>query len=226
MPRLGSDPRRVGGGTPKLCGIGRGAPYARTMRRPFMDTPAQLASLEGQQYLVLRPTIAVASLYREVQDAALARLGDDIPHPHTEHVTLRGFFEPTRRSELSALIRDWAAKQHPIEVTAEAIDVFPSPWQILIVRLARTPSLVTAYADLSGALEGTGLRRLDERSVDDWTFHLSVVYGKTLEPAAWHEFAEASTSELSLQPTETIVEAELVWYEDGVERAEVMPFGP
>ena len=60
------------------------------MRRPFMDDPAQLTSLEGQQYLVLRPTIAVASLYREVQDAALARLGGDTPHPRTEHVTLRG----------------------------------------------------------------------------------------------------------------------------------------
>ncbi|WP_431792345.1 hypothetical protein [Microbacterium paraoxydans] len=31
------------------------------MRRPFMDTPDQLTSLEGQQYLVLRPTGAVAA---------------------------------------------------------------------------------------------------------------------------------------------------------------------
>lgn len=195
------------------------------MRRPFMDDPAQLASLEGQQYLVLRPTIGVASLYREVQDAALARFGGDIPHPRTEHVTLRGFAEADRRAELSALVRDWGARQHPIEVTAEAVDVFPAPWQILIVRLARTASLLSAYADLSATLESTDFRRLDERSVDDWTFHLSVVYGKTLELAAWHEFAEASLSELSLQPTETIAEAELVWYQDGAEHAEVIPLG-
>jgi len=195
------------------------------MRRPFMDTPAQLASLEGQQYLVLRPTISVASLYREVQDAALARLGGDTPRPRTEHVTLRGFAEPARREELSALIRAWAARQHPIEVTAEAVDVFPAPWQILIVRLARTESLVSAYADLSAVLEGTDVRRLDERSVDDWTFHLSVVYGKTLDPASWQEFADASRSELSLMPTETITEAELVWYENGAEYAEVIPLG-
>jgi hypothetical protein len=196
------------------------------MRRPFMDDPAQLASLEGQQYLVLRPTIAVASLYREVQDAALARFGGDIPHPRTEHVTLRGFFEPERRDELSALIRDWAALQHPIEVTAEAVDVFPAPWQILIVRIARTPGLVSAYAALSEALQSTDFRRLDERSVDDWTFHLSVVYGKTLEPDSWQEFADASRTELSRQPTETITEAELVWYQDGAEYAEVIPLGP
>ncbi|WP_223626841.1 2'-5' RNA ligase family protein [Microbacterium sp. EST19A] len=191
-----------------------------------MDDPAQLASLEGQQYLVLRPTIAVASLYREVQDAALARLGGDIPHPRTEHVTLRAFSEPDRRTEVGALVRDWAARQHPIEVTAEAVDVFPAPWQILIVRIARSAALVSAYADLSAALESTDFRRLDERGVEDWTFHLSVVYGRTLDPAAWQEFADASRTELSLQPAETIAEAELVWYEDGEEHAEVIPLGP
>lgn len=190
-----------------------------------MDTPEQLASLEGQQYLVLRPTIGVASLYREVQDAALARFGGRIPHPHTEHVTLRGFFEPERRDELSALIRGWAAHQHPIEVRAEAVDAFPAPWQVLIVRLARTASLVSAYANLSAALERTDLRRLDELTVDDWTFHLSVVYGRSLEPAEWEEFRTASMSELGRTPSETIAEAELVWYQDGAEHAEVFPLG-
>ncbi|WP_435742807.1 2'-5' RNA ligase family protein [Microbacterium sp. PMB16] len=195
------------------------------MRRPIMRTPDQLASLEGQQYLVLRPTVGVSSLYREVQDAALARLGADTRHPHTEHVTLRGFHEPERRTELAALIRSWAAEQHPIDVTAEAIDAFPSPWQILIVRLARTAGLVAAYTSLTTALEQTGLRRLDERSVEDWTFHLSVVYGKRLDPAAWLEFAQASVSELPWQPSETIAEAEFVWYEDGTEHAELIPLG-
>lgn len=190
-----------------------------------MDTPDQLASLEGQQYLVLRPTLGVASLFREVQDAALARFGGEIRHPHTEHATLRAFFEPDRRAELGALIRRWAADQPPIEVTAEAIDAFPAPWQVLIVRLARTPSLVAAYASLSAALAGTGFRRLDELSVDDWTFHLSVVYGRSLEPAVWEEFRQASVSELGRTPTETIVEAELVWYQDGAEHAELIPLG-
>ena len=190
-----------------------------------MDTPEQLASLEGQQYLVLRPTIALSSLYKEVQDAALARLGGETRHPHTEHVTLRGFHEPDRRRALAELIRDWASLQHPIEVTAEAIDTFPTPWQILIVRLARTAGLVAAYSSLTAALERTDFRRLDERDVEDWTFHLSVVYGKSLDPVAWEEFAQASVSELLWQPKETIAEAEFVWYEDGVEHAEVIPLG-
>lgn len=195
------------------------------MRRPFMDTPEQLASLDGQQYLVLRPTAGVAAAYRELQHSALASLGTPVRHPHTEHVTLRGFLEPERREHLAALIREWAAQQPPIEVVAEAVDEFPAPWQILVVRLARTTSLVSAYASLTDALERTDFRRLGELSLEDWTFHLSVLYGKTLEPAEWTRFAEAESRALSPQPTEVITEAELVWYQDGIEHAEVLQLG-
>jgi 2'-5' RNA ligase len=190
-----------------------------------MAHPDQLASLEGQQYLVLRPRGAVADAYRRTQEQLLARLPAGIKHPHTEHATLRGFFEPERREEVTALVRDWAAAQHPIDVTADAIDTFPAPWQIVIVRLARTASLVRAYASLSAALEKTDFRRLDELPLDDWTFHLSVVYGKTLAPDAWMELERASRRELSEQPRCTVTEAELVWYEDGAEHVELVPLG-
>ncbi|MFJ2542996.1 2'-5' RNA ligase family protein [Microbacterium sp. NPDC087589] len=193
------------------------------MRRPFMTSPAQLESLEGQQYLVLRPTRAVSDVYRAEQRSALGRM--DAPHPHTEHVTLRAFHEPERREELLSLIREWAVAQRPIEVVAEAVDVFPAPWQVVILRLRRTPSLVSAYANLSEALESTDFQRLDERSTEDWTFHLSVIYAKTLAPAAWTELSHKSRRSLSSRPAETISEAELVWYEDGVEHSEVIPFG-
>ncbi|MDF2507758.1 MAG: hypothetical protein K0Q52_1617 [Microbacterium sp.] len=195
------------------------------MRRPFMDTPEQLASLEGQQYLVLRPTAGVGRLYREVQDAALARVGIPARRPHTGHVTLRGFYEPERRQELAEVIRAWAEKQPPIEVSAEAVDEFPAPWQILILRLARTTSLVSAYSTLTAALDATDFRRLGELPLVDWTFHLSVLYGKTLDAAEWSRFAEAEVRALSSAPTELLTEAELVWYQDGIEHAEVLPLG-
>ncbi|MEA1264622.1 2'-5' RNA ligase family protein [Microbacterium sp. STF-2] len=195
------------------------------MRRPFMDTPDQLASLEGQQYLVLRPTGAVAEVYREIQETALDRLGIPARRPHTGHVTLRGFSEPERREELAALIRTWAAQQEPIEVSAEAVDVFPLPWQILIVRLARSASLISAYSTLTAALDATDYRRLGELPLADWTFHLSVLYGKTLDAADWSRFVKAEVRPLSPAPTEVIAEAELVWYEDGIEYAEVLPLG-
>lgn len=195
------------------------------MRRPFMDTPDQLERLEGQQYVVLRPTGAVAEIYRDVQDTALARLGAPIRHPHTGHITLRGFYEPERRRELATLVRSWAAQQAPIEVSAEAVDEFPTPWQILIVRLARSASLVSAYSSLTTALDGTDVRRLGELPLEEWTFHLSVLYGKTLDPVEWTRFAEAESRTLEPTPVETITEAELVWYEDGIEHAEVLPLG-
>lgn len=200
-------------------------PYPRAMRRPFMDTPDQLASLDGQQYLVLRPTGAVAVEYRAIQEAALGRLDTPLRHPHTEHVTLRGFFEPERREELRAVIRAWAAEQGPLELTADAVDVFPAPWQIVILRLARTPALVHAYASLTEVLRPTDLRRLDELSVEDWTFHLSVLYGTTLDPETWQQLAATEVRPLLPAPTEVVTEAEFVWYEGGVEHAEVIPLG-
>ena len=189
-----------------------------------MTSPAQLESLEGQQYLVLRPTRAVSDVYRAEQRSALGRM--DAPHPHTGHVTLRAFEEPERREELLALIRDWAVTQRPIEVVAEAVDVFPAPWQVVILRLRRTASLVSAYSTLSDALAATDFRRLDERSTDDWTFHLSVIYAQTLAPAAWTELSHKSRRSLGSRPAETISDVELVWYEDGAEHSEVIPVGP
>lgn len=188
-----------------------------------MNAPEQLAALEGQQYLVLRPAAAVADRFRAEQSAALVRA--DVPHPHTGHVTLRGFGEPDRREQLTVLIREWAAGQRPIDVVAEAVDVFPAPWQILILRLSRTPALTSAYAGLTAALEPTDLRRLDELALEDWTFHMSVLYAKSLRPAVWTELAHTSRRSLASRPAERISQAELIWYEGGVEHAEVIPLG-
>ncbi|MFJ2550977.1 2'-5' RNA ligase family protein [Microbacterium sp. NPDC087591] len=190
-----------------------------------MASPAQLASLEGQQYLVLRPTDAVAAEYQALQRDTLAALDTSVTFPHTGHITLRGFAESARREELVAAIRTWAARQHPITVTADAVDTFPAPWQIVILRLARTDSLVAAYAALTDLLVETDFRRLGELDLEDWTFHLSVVYGKTLDAKAWDELDRAARHPLPAPPTEIIAEAELVWYQDGIEHAEVIPLG-
>lgn len=195
------------------------------MRRPIMNDRRQLASLEGQQYLVLRPAGTVAADYRAVQDAVLPTLPAGIAHPHTEHVTLRGFHEPERVDDVRAVIRAWASAQHPIEITTEAIDAFPAPWQIVIARLARTASVVSAYATLTDALASTDFRRLDERALDDWTFHMSVVYAKTLDADAWAALARSVTREYDERPTEVVSEAEFVWYSDGVEHHAVISLG-
>lgn len=190
-----------------------------------MDTPQQLASLEGQQYLVLRPSPAVAAEYERTQAMLLAGPASGLPHPYTGHVTLRGFFEPGRRAELASLIRAWGAAQPPIELSTVAVDVFPAPWQIIVLRLARTASLVRAYADLTERLDRTDVRRLGELPLEEWTFHLSVVYGKTLAPGPWAAVEASALRPLTPSPAEVVTEAELVWYEDGAEHAEVIPLG-
>lgn len=195
------------------------------MRRPFMTRPDQLASLEGQQYLVLRPGGAVSEEYRSMQGPLVAALPPTVTHPHTEHATLRGFFEPERHDAVAAVIREWAAQQHPIEIVAEAVDTFPAPWQIVIMRLARTPSLVHAYASLTELLAATDLRRLDERPLEEWTFHLSVVYGKTLPADVWADLDGTVRRTLTPPLRTTVTEAELITYTGGVEHAEVIPLG-
>lgn len=188
-----------------------------------MHTPEQLSSLDGQQYLVLRPRLAVADLYAAEQRAALEAA--ELPHPHTGHVALRGFYEPTRQEQLASLVRAWAAAQQPIEIIAEAVDAFPAPWQILILRLARTPSLVAAYATLTEMLAASDFRRLGELDLDDWTFHMSVVYGKTLTGDAWNDIESARTRDLVEPPHEIVLDAELVSYSHGEEHAEIIRLG-
>ncbi|MEJ1088168.1 2'-5' RNA ligase family protein [Microbacterium sp. Mu-80] len=193
------------------------------MARDFMTDAGQLRDLEGQQYVVLRPAGAVMREFDRVQDAARHRLGDSVRYPGAAHVTLRGLYEPERVEQVRNLVRRWAAQQHPIEIVFEAVDAFPAPWQIIIARLARTPSLTHAYASLTEALERTDLRRIGELSLDEWVFHLSAVYAKTLDPADWARVASDLAREYAEPTTDTISEVEFVTYFDATERREVFP---
>lgn len=70
-----------------------------------------------------------------------------------------------------------------------------------------------------------GLRRLDELALEDWTFHLSVLYGRTLDPETWEQLAATEVRPLSPAPAELVTEVEFVWYENGIEHAEAIPLG-
>lgn len=73
-------------------------------------------------------------------------------------------------------------------------------------------------------MDATDFRRLGELPLADWTFHLSLLYGKSLEAKEWSRFAEAESRAFESGPTEVISEAEFVWYQDGRERAEILSF--
>lgn len=185
-----------------------------------MSDARLLDSLEGQQYLVLRPTEAVARFWESEQAALLEQLPEPVAHPHAGHVTMRGFHEPARVDELRDALRAWAREQNAIELSVDAVDGFPPPFKVLIGRLERTSSLVAAYASLTSALEMTDFVRIGELSLDEWVFHLSLVYCGVLPNDRWEVVHDDASRMVRPQPTETIAEAEFVWYHDGVEHAE------
>ena len=194
------------------------------MPRSFMAGPEQLASLEGQQYVVLRPSASVMAMYERVQATAQFSLPDVVTYPHTGHVTLRGFFEPDRVDHLKEVVREWAAGQPFIDLRLDAIDSFPAPFKIVIARLERTPSLVNAYADLTAMLDQTDFKRIDELSLDDWVFHMSIAYCSELPDDDWGGVRISLERELADRPVDVASEVEFVWYEGGVEHREIIAF--
>lgn len=195
------------------------------MPTPYMTDPALLKSLKGQQYVVLRPGAAVAEFSRREQSAVLGRLPRGIPHPHTGHVTLRGFFEPERVASLRAAIAGGARFMAPIDLRVESVDGFPPPFSVLIARLERTHSLVDAYAGLTALLDSTDFVRIGELPLDEWVFHLSLAYANALDEQAWAQALEASAREVEPKPFETVSSVDFVWYDDDGEHIESMPLG-
>lgn len=191
-----------------------------------MTDPALLQSLEGQQYCVLRPGGEVARYYDEVQSVLKQRLPSSVTYPNIGHVTLRGFGEPERVAELGSFLDAWASSISPLEVRIEAVDSFPAPYKIVILRLAKTDDLKHAYSLLGDELAKTTLTAIGEQfSVDDWTFHMSVAYCNTLSDEEWADLASELESLGNSGPAIAVSDAEFVWY-DGAEHSRVIPLGP
>ncbi|MBP2436351.1 2'-5' RNA ligase family protein [Microbacterium amylolyticum] len=195
------------------------------MVRAFMTDPSLLDSLNGQQYLVVRPAGKVASFYETEQESLLSVLPGSVSFPNTGHVTLRGFYEPERVDALRELLVRWASEQPAIRLQVEGVDGFPPPFQVLIARLQRTPSLIEAYASLTAALDATDFYRIGELTLDEWVFHLSLVYASTLSEPDWEKAHEVSRRELDPAPAEVCATVEFVWYENGIERSERLMLG-
>jgi hypothetical protein len=179
-----------------------------------MTEPGLLASLRGQQYIVLRPTVAVAAFYESEQSKLLTRLPGSTPHPNTGHVTLRGLYEPDRVHVVRDLIESWADAMTPIDLIVDAIDGFPPPFAVLIARLARTKSLTEAYSSLTELLDATDVRRIGELPLDDWVFHLSIAYASALDEQEWHDVLAASARAVTSSPREHVSSVDFVWYDD------------
>lgn len=192
------------------------------MPSPYMTDPVLLDSLRGQQYVVVRPLAEVADLYVSEQSTVLAQV-PSLPHPNTGHVTLRGFFEPERVDTLRERIRSWAAVTPAIGLHVEAVDGFPPPFQVVIARLARTDSLVNAYASLTEVMDSSDFRRIGELPLDEWVFHLSVAYASELDGSSWAALLSGCQREIVPAPVELLSSVDYVWYDDDGEHVESIP---
>ncbi|WP_026555019.1 hypothetical protein [Arthrobacter sp. 35W] len=78
------------------------------------------------------------------------------------------------------------------------------------------------YADLTAMLDQGDYRRIGELSLDDWIFHMSIVYCSGLPDDEWEAARERHSQELADGPTDAAAELEFVWYQGGVEHREAM----
>ena len=190
-----------------------------------MTDPALLDSLDGQQYLVLRPQGEIESFWDATRDSLRSSTPGPVGHPNTGHVTLRGFFEPHRVDALKEALGAWAESQPPIELSVDDVDGFPTPFQIIIARLERTPSIVAGYASLTSLLNSTDFHRIGELPLDEWVFHLSLIYAGALDETSWQTLHDRSRRAVEPRPKEVITTADFVWYANGIEHVEMLRFG-
>jgi 2'-5' RNA ligase len=181
----------------------------------FIDDPAQIAELEGQRYVVLRPIGAVAAAYRDVRRAVGTALhGRPAPCPAEPHVTLAGVGERADVPRLQALVAEWATHVTPLRLEIERVGVFPAPFQIIIVQIRRTPELFDALSSLRRCVSGEGLHEVAAVSPEEWVFHMSVAYCSKLSAAEWDDVVTA-VEQIAVAPaTEVVAAVELVAFDD------------
>jgi 2'-5' RNA ligase len=183
---------------------------------PFITDPRHLESATTSYYLVLRPSVAVASAYREVQDRIRRfPFADRLSFPEP-HLTLMGYGEEEAGAVVDAVSK-WAMKTPPLPIRLERTGSFPSVW-VVVVQARRDPLLVEAMTrirETSDILSSSGDHQVP---IENWVFHLSLVYGDWIEDSEWDELEKAVLS-WDVSPAECVVEqAELLCFDGGPER--------
>jgi 2'-5' RNA ligase superfamily len=185
--------------------------------RPFIDDPRDIARLEGQRYVVLRPIGAVADVHRQVRALAKERLGCEISCPAGGHVTLAGFPRGTDLDDIRELVEEWARTMAPLRIEIERVHHFPSPFQIVIVRVRKTRELFDALTSLRERARERRLPGLSSIQAADWVFHMSVAYCASLSASDWAEVSRFFDT-LSVPAAQCVVgEVEIAAFDKGAE---------
>ena len=177
--------------------------------QPFIDDPVHLKALDRQRFVVLRAPRTVRVAYSQIQRTFRERLrGLSVSYPARAHVTLCGFAAGTSLHAVQELVRSWARAVPPLRIELARVSTFPSPFQIVIVEVRKTPALFAALAGLRARAEDERLTVSTVMPVERWTFHMSVAYCSQLEATAWQEVTQlAETCQVpAVHDDESVVE--------------------
>lgn len=186
----------------------------------FINDPEHLARLEGQRYVVLRPTGQVPITYQEVKTSVCEVLSaKTASYPALPHVTLMGFPSGTPLDDVQAAVSSWAPGIPSLSIEVEKISFFPAPFQIVILQIAKTPHLKGALASLREQVREHGFPDWppSRPSVDDWTFHTSLAYCRTLSADQWSTVLGLIETLPVPSASCLVPEVEVVAYDDGIE---------
>ncbi len=194
---------------------------------PFIIDPSLRAGLEGQAYVVLRPTGSIVEQFSTARQRLRNQLtGRPLTHPNSAHVTIKGFPRGSDHAAVERVVDRWAAQADPLLIRIEDIDVFGPPTKAVIFRVTKTDALKRAYTTLFAESDAEGLPYFGtspRRTVDEWTFHISIAYCERLSDEDWSRAADDARS-LAIEPADCIVrEAELVHYLGGEEYTRRVP---
>ena len=189
-----------------------------TVYRPLIDDLAHLAGHEGERYIVLRPAGAVPASYEDVRAAVRRQCrGLPVSFPSEPHVTLAGFAKGTPLDAVRELAAEWAARTPALTIEVDGAGTFPTPFQIVVVRIRRTAELLDGLASLRELAQRRSLTQILTVPASDWVFHLTVAYCETLEVTAWANVASFVETLRPSPAKSTVGEAEVVAFDDGRE---------
>jgi hypothetical protein len=184
--------------------------------QPFIDQPADLARLQGQRYVVLRPFGDIVAEFERVKRALAQRFQNvAISYVARPHLTLAGFEAGTALESVSRLAALWATTVRPLTIQAEAVGFFP--FRIAIVRVRKTPELSEALGLLRLHAMQEGPPCFSAVPVEEWVFHLSIGYCHALAQGDWQEVMEFLNTLTMPHVDCTVAEAEVVAFDSGTE---------
>ena len=189
-----------------------------TAYEPFIDDPTHIAELEGQRFVVLRAPAALSSSYRAIQDRFRERLqGLAVSYPAHPHVTLCGFAAGTPLEAVNTLVRSWAVAVPPLRIEVAGLGWFPTPFQIVICEVRKTPALSAALASLRALAEKERLSVSTVVPVEQWRFHMSVAYCSRLPEEEWRDFMAFVQASQARHVHDQVNAAEVVAFDGGQE---------